>query len=267
MTVGATDNIERPDSETEYAELKVDDLQPAADISRERYQRRLAIWRGLQDRFLESRNTNVTVTHDTAYESALRLMGSPVAKAFDLDQESEEVRDAYGRGRFGQGCLMARRLLESEVPFVEVSLGDFAGGNVGWDTHQQNFPNVKRLSEQLDQGWGTLMDDLAQRGLLETTTILWMGEFGRTPQINAQAGRDHFPTAWSCVFAGGGIQGGHAYGATTEDGMEVKENPVTEGDILASLCKAVGVDPDTENMTPQGRPIKIAEGNVLPFIG
>ncbi len=190
-------------------------------------------------------------------------MRSEAATAFDLEQEPAAVRDAYGRGRFGQGCLLARRLVERGVPFVEVSLGGFDANAVGWDTHQNNFTVVKNLSAELDAGWGTLMEELKQRGLLESTTILWMGEFGRTPQINAQGGRDHFPNAWSCVLAGGGIRGGGAYGRTSPDGTSVEENPTSAGGVLATLCAALGIDPAKQNTNDLGRPIKIADGEPI----
>jgi uncharacterized protein (DUF1501 family) len=152
--------------------------------------------------------------------------------------------------------LLARRLVERGVPFVEVGLGD----GLGWDTHQDNFRLVRRLSEELDAGWATLMRELQERGLLESTTILWISEFGRTPVINSMAGRDHFPDAWSCVFAGGGIRGGQTYGRTSADGSAIEEKPVGIGDVLATLCTALGVPPDHENITPGDRPIKLAEG-------
>jgi len=158
---------------------------------------------------------------------------------------------------------MARRLIERGVSFVEVTLGGFGGDGQSWDTHQGNFAAVKTLSAELDAGWGTLMTELAERGLLEATTILWMGEFGRTPKINPQAGRDHFPAAWTCVLAGGGIQGGQAYGKTNETGEEVAEGKVDVGDVLATLSSAVGVDPTTANVSDVGRPIKIAEGQPI----
>jgi uncharacterized protein (DUF1501 family) len=190
-------------------------------------------------------------------------MDSAAAKAFDLSQETTAVRDAYGRGRFGQGCLMARRLIEAGVSFVEVTLGSLSENTLGWDTHINNFPAVRNLSAELDAGWGTLMKELQERGLLEVTTILWIGEFGRTPNINMQAGRDHFPAAWTCVLAGGGIKGGQAYGQTSPSGEEVVEGKVDIPDILATLSAAVGVDPETENVSEQGRPIKIAEGKPI----
>jgi uncharacterized protein (DUF1501 family) len=158
---------------------------------------------------------------------------------------------------------MARRLIERGVPFVEVSLGDFAGGSFGWDTHQGNFPSVRTLCSQLDAGWASLMRDLEDRGMLESTTIVWMGEFGRTPRINENAGRDHFPAAWSCVLGGGGIRGGQAYGQTSADGTEVVDGKVDVGDVLATLCEALGIDAETENISEQGRPIKIAEGSPI----
>ena len=122
---------------------------------------------------------------------------------------------------------------------------------------------MRQLSNDLDAGWATLMKELEERGLLESTTILWMGEFGRTPAINDNAGRDHFPGAWTCVFGGGGINGGHVYGKTSEDGMEVVDGKANEADVLATLCSALGVKPDKENMSEQGRPIKIAEGTAI----
>jgi uncharacterized protein (DUF1501 family) len=152
------------------------------------------------------------------------------------------------------------------VAFVEVSLGRFGGGALGWDTHQNNFPTVKALSEQLDAGWASLMQELDERGLLERTTVLWMGEFGRTPQLRPNrngGGRDHYPKAWTCVLAGGGVAGGQAYGKTSADGTTVEENRVGVGDVLATFCRAAGVDPDLQNISEVGRPIRIAEGAAI----
>ena len=191
------------------------------------------------------------------------MMSSPAAQAFDLSTEPDAVREAYGRGVFGQGCLLARRLVENGVGFVEVSLGDFGDASGNWDTHQRNFATVKSLSEQLDAGWGTLVRELAERDLLDSTTIIWMGEFGRTPAINAMGGRDHFPNAWTCVLAGGGIRGGQAHGRTSADGMAVEEGKVAIGDVLATLCSALAVDPEQKNTSEQGRPIRIAEGEPI----
>ncbi len=191
------------------------------------------------------------------------MIHSEAATAFDLSKEPATVRDSYGKGVFGQGCLLARRLIERGVPFVEVSLSTSVSGGFGWDTHVNNFEIVKALSAELDAGWSTLLTDLKERGLLDRTTIVWMGEFGRTPRINGQAGRDHFPRAWSCVLAGGGIAGGQAYGRTSKDGMTIEENPVGVTDVLATLCAALGVPPDTENTSNSGRPIKIVDGDPI----
>jgi len=129
----------------------------------------------------------------------------------------------------------------------------------GWDTHQKNFDAVSKLCGTLDPAWATLMNDLRTRGLLDSTLIVWMGEFGRTPKINKDAGRDHFPNAWTTVLAGGGIKGGQAIGDTGADGMTVKDRPVSVPDLLATVCKAVGIDPTTQNMSDVGRPIRIVD--------
>ena len=261
------DNLPVPgDAPAGYADLRVDDLQPPANVSELQRTKRVQLWRTLQDGFLASHRAASPLAHDTVYRRAMQLMDSDTARAFDIAEESDAVRSAYGSGRFGQGCLMARRLIERGVSFVEVALGDFGDGNVGWDTHQDNFNQVRSLSQELDAGWATLMSELDERGLLEETTILWMGEFGRTPTINDNGGRDHFPAAWTCVFGGGGIRGGQAHGKTSEDGTEVVDGKVDVGDVLATLCTALGVDPDRENYSPEGRPLRIAEGQPIQSI-
>jgi hypothetical protein len=243
-------------------DLRLENLELPADIDATRATRRMDLWNSLEQKFLAGHSAPPFDAHHTLYQKATAMMRPEVRAAFDLSAESEEVRRRYGPSTFGQGCLLARRLVERGVPFVEVALGD----GLAWDTHQDNFNQVRQLSEQLDAGWATLMSELADRGLLENTTILWMGEFGRTPQINSTAGRDHFPAAWSCVFAGGGINGGQAFGRTTADGMAVEENQVGIGDVLATLCAALGVPPELENITPADRPIKLAEGTPIDAI-
>jgi len=266
LTVAATDGqaAQAPQAAGGYAELKVDDLAPAVEQSQ--FAGRIDLWRQFETEFVAKHRGPSPAAHQTVYERALALMDSSAAKAFDLSLETTSVRDAYGRGRFGQGCLMARRLIEAGVSFVEVTLGSLSENTFGWDTHQNNFAAVKRLSGELDAGWGTLMQELAERGLLETTTILWIGEFGRTPTINPQGGRDHFPAAWTCVFAGGGIKGGQAYGKTSEGGNEVVEGKTDIPDILATLTTALGVDLDEKNISDQGRPIRIADGTPIKQI-
>jgi len=246
-----------------FAQLKLEDVELPRGVDELQATRRMKLWTAMEEKFLEGRQQASFEAHAATYRKAADMMRPEVLAAFDLSGEKDEVRKQYGPGLFGQGCLLARRLVERGVPFVEVALG---GGGLGWDTHQDNFRQVRSLSEELDAGWATLMSELDERGLLESTTIVWMGEFGRTPVINQNAGRDHFPAAWSCAFAGGGIAGGQAYGRTSADGMTVEENGVSIGDVLATLCTALGVPPDTENITPADRPIKIAEGTPIEAI-
>jgi hypothetical protein len=237
--------------------LQVQDLSLPAGVSREQADARIGLLQGLERDFVPSHGASAN-SHETAYERAVRLMRSEAAKAFDLKNESPKLRDAYGRNQFGQGCLLARRLVEAGVPFVEVTLD-------GWDTHNQNFDAVKRLSGALDPAWATLMEDLSMRGLLETTTIVWMGEFGRTPKINGQQGRDHFPRAWSTVIAGGGIKGGQVVGKTSADGTTIEEREVPVPDFLATVCQALGVDPMKQNQSNVGRPIRIVDKVAKPI--
>ena len=187
------------------------------------------------------------------------MMRSAAVKAFNLDEEPAKLRDAYGRNLFGQGCLLARRLVERGVPFVEVALN-------GWDTHAQNFEQVKRLSGTLDPAWATLMDDLKDRGLLDSTLIVWMGEFGRTPKIAKQrTGRDHWAVSWSTVLAGGGLKGGQVVGKTSADGMAVEERKVAVPDLLGTVCLALGLNPRKQNNSNVGRPIRLVEPTAKPI--
>jgi hypothetical protein len=209
--------------------------------------------RDMQEDFAAGRPGQIARSHAAAYDRAVRLMQSEGAKVFDLTTEPSAVRDKYGRNLFGQGCLLARPLVERGVPFIEITLSN-------WDTHGNNFELVKNLCGTLDAGWGSLMDDLKDRGLMDTTTILWMGEFGRTPKIvKERTGRDHFPNAWSTVIAGGGIKGGQAVGKTSKDGMTVEDRPTTTRDMLATLCLALGIDYEKTNPSNVGRPIRIVD--------
>jgi len=186
----------RPGYETA---LKVQDLDLPGDVDPKHADARIDMLKQMEDDFVKSRPGIPAKSHQTAYDRAVRLMKTAAAKAFNLDEEPKELRDKYGRNLFGQGCLLARRLVERNVPFVEVSLGGINGGGFGWDTHGQNFTQVKSLCEVLDPAWAALMTDLSERGLLDSTLIVWMGEFGRTPKINGNDGRDHYPKAWSAL--------------------------------------------------------------------
>ncbi|MGH7173453.1 MAG: DUF1501 domain-containing protein, partial [Gemmataceae bacterium] len=255
----------RPQVKFDDSILKVEDLQAPSDIKREQVDSRIELLQGLQNDFVAQHPGGPALSHQSAYERAVRLMRTAAGQAFNLKKEPEKLRDRYGRNLFGQGCLLARRLVERGVPFVEVTLSGVMGNQIAWDTHQQNFEMVKKLSAVLDPAWATLLEDLEQRGLLETTLVVWMGEFGRTPKINPQQGRDHFPNAWSTVLCGGGIRGGAVYGKTSPDGMTVKDNPVTVPNLLATVAKAVGVDPKKQNMSNVGRPIRIADAGSKPI--
>jgi hypothetical protein len=245
--------------------LRVEDLEIPRGIGRPRADERIDLMHTLGNGFAASRPGVATASHQSAYVRAVKMMRSSAAKAFDLDEEPAAMHEAYGRNSFGQGCLLARRLVERGVPFVEVALSSPDGnGILGWDTHAQNFETVERLCNVLDAGWSTLMTDLRTRGLLDSTLIVWMGEFGRTPKINETAGRDHFPNAWSTVLAGGGIRGGQAIGNTGVDGEEVKDRPVEVPDLMATIVKALGIDPTKQNVA-DSRPIRIVDLKARPI--
>jgi hypothetical protein len=236
--------------------LKVEDLEAPA-VSAGRARERAELLREVQAEFLASRPGSGTASHVTAYDRAARLQRRSAARAFDLGEEKDALRDRYGRGLFGQGCLLARRLVERGVPFVEVTLG-------GWDTHDNNFEQVQSLCGMLDPAWATLMSDLEERGLLDSTLVVWMGEFGRTPGINPRNGRDHYPAAWSVVLGGGGIRGGQVVGRTSKDGSAVEDRPVAVPDLMATVCLALGLDPKKQNPSNVNRPIRLADPSAAP---
>jgi RNA polymerase sigma factor (sigma-70 family) len=169
-------------------------------------------------------------------DEQLKSWSKVMTEALDMSSEKEEVRAAYGNHDFGECCLLARRLVERRVPVIEITLG-------GWDTHQNAFPGIKKLSDVLDASWASLMTDLKERKLLETTLIIWAGEFGRTPRINAGQGRDHYPLVSTAVLAGGCVKGGQVIGSTTADGAAIAERPVTVSELHATIYAAVGVNP------------------------
>jgi hypothetical protein len=257
--------LRQPGQDYEQA-LKVQDIDLPGGVDRAHAEARIDLLELMESDFLGDHPGVAPLSHKTAYNRAVKLMRTEANRAFNLTEESPMLRDAYGRNLFGQGCLLARRLVERGVPFVEVTLAGVPGNNTfGWDTHQQNFQAVRRLSEVLDPAWGTLMEDLKQRGLLDSTLIVWMGEFGRTPRINPQQGRDHYPNAWSTVLAGGGIKGGQAVGKTSSDGSKVETRPVSVSDFLATVCLALGIDPLKQNNSNVGRPIRIADKSAQPI--
>jgi hypothetical protein len=246
--------------------LRVPDLDPPAGVTGQRSTARVELLDAMEREFIESRPGLPSQSHHGAYQRAVTLMRSAATRAFDLDEEPAALRDRYGRTLFGQGCLLARRLVERGVPFVEVSLANVGNLALGWDTHINNFDGVRRLCEVLDPAWATLMADLRDRGLLESTTIVWMGEFGRTPRINPQQGRDHWANAWTTVLAGGGIRGGVVHGRTSADGTAVEsDRPTSVPDFIATIARAVGIDGTKQNLSNVGRPIRIVEPTGQPI--
>lgn len=192
--------------------------------------------------------------HQKVLAKTLALMTSEQMEAFKVDKEPKEVKERYGERGFGQGCLLARRLVEAGVPFVEVDLG-------GWDNHNDIFNTLSdRKLPELDRAMSALVEDLAQRELLKDTAIIWMGEFGRTPRINQTTGRDHWARSWSVVVGGAGLRGGLAVGKTNSDGTEVESEPYSSEDLMATVCKGLGISLDKTYTSKNGRPMKIAGG-------
>jgi hypothetical protein len=268
LVVGENAAFGGPQQQDYDQALKVEDLELPGGVTAKQAASRVQLLDEMEQEFLARRSGPAALAHRTAYQRAVTLMRSAAAKAFNLKEEPVSVRDGYGRNMFGQGCLLARRLIEHGVPFVEVTLSTAPGVNngIGWDTHQDNFNMVQKLSQVLDQGWSMLMNDLRQRGLLDSTLIVWMGEFGRTPKIvRDRNGRDHWANSWTTVLAGGGIKGGTVVGKTSKDGMEVTERPVSVPDLMATVCLALGIDYMKQNASNVGRPIRIAEPTAKPI--
>ncbi len=219
-------------------------------------QRRIAL-ETIENAFIAQKRGSVLEDHRKVLGKTFDVLTSAQMEAFNVEKEPEAAKERYGKNGFGQGCLLARRLVEAGVPFVEVDLG-------GWDNHQGIFRTLEndRLPV-LDKAMSALVEDLAQRELLEDTAIVWMGEFARTPRINADAGRDHWARAWSVVVGGAGIKGGQAIGATNEDGTEVVGEPYSSEDLMASVCHALGVSLETQFTSKNGRPMKIANSGKI----
>lgn len=219
------------------------------------HQERADLQRFLSEQFTRSLGSHVVDSHATAYQRVRGLMASDYL--FDIEREPQEMRDHYGPTQFGEQCLIARRLVEAGVPFVKVA-------RAWWDSHGQNFETHRELCADLDFVMAALLDDLKQRGMLERTLVITLGEFGRTPQINGSLGRDHFASAWSCTLSGCGIRGGTVYGKTDADGMKVVDGEANAGDLFATIYAALGIDPMREYMLGS-RPIPIADFGSEPI--
>jgi hypothetical protein len=239
-------------------ERGVENLKPL--VNGGEFNGRVGLLQEMEQAFNREYKTDAGTGHSTTYQRAVELMKSREARAFDLSQEPALSRKLYGEGKFAEGCLLARRLVETGVSFVEVTLG-------GWDTHQDNFERVKNLSKQADAGMSALLHDLKQRGMLDSTLVIWMGEFGRTPKINTRGnkpGRDHYPRAWTLLMAGGGIKGGQVVGKTDKEGGTVVDRQVPALDFLSTVVTTLGIDPNKQNLTPTGRPIRIVDKGSSP---
>lgn len=226
-------------------------------LNEKRLIQRMAALDLIETGFISQQRGTASEDHRKVLKKTLDLMTSAQMQAFRVETEPEAVQERYGKNNFGQGCLMARRLVEAGVPFVEVDLG-------GWDNHADIFNTLKddRLPT-LDRAMSALVEDLAQRELLDDTAIIWMGEFSRTPNINADTGRDHWARAWSVVVGGAGIKGGIAVGETSEDGTAVITEPYSSEDLMATVCKALGISLETTYTSKNGRPMKIANSGKI----
>ncbi|MDE2125567.1 MAG: DUF1501 domain-containing protein [Armatimonadetes bacterium] len=236
--------------------FKVENITPPSGVDQARMDRRHSLAMALDDWQRNKETAAPAVrTMDVFDEKAYALITSPAAKkAFNLQAESPDLRAKYGHTQFGQSCLLARRLVESGVRCVTVNYG-------GWDTHQNNFESLKNgLLPTLDMGYSALLQDLHDRGMLDSTVVLWMGEFGRTPQVNGAAGRDHWPGVLSVCLGGGGARTGQVVGASSKLGETPDVRPIRVEDVAATIYKLMGVDFQKQYMSPQQRPIAINYG-------
>ena len=236
----------------------IQNIKKAKYIEEELYQERLGISKSFNSDFLKDFPQKKVRAYTDLYDDAVKLMKSKDLESFDLTKETQETRDAYGDNNFGQGCLLARRLVENSVRFVEVQYG-------GWDMHNDVFGNLEDKAAVLDQGLSTLLQDLDSRGLLTETMVVVASEFGRTPEVKAgRVGRDHHPSSFSALLAGGGIKSGFAHGQSDKRAHYIEEGGVGMEDLNATIAHAMGIDTNKITYSPGGRPFKIAhDGNVI----
>ncbi|MEI8211806.1 MAG: DUF1501 domain-containing protein [Planctomycetota bacterium] len=237
------------------ANYRVRDLSSPAGLSSRSLERRKTLLAAVDQLADKVKQNDQIATYDEFSRKAAEMVLSPQAQAaFAIDREEEKTRDEYGRCEFGQSALLARRLVENGVRFVTINYG-------GWDHHDAIFKSLDKKLPEFDQGYSALINDLDQRGLLDDTLVLTMGEFGRTPTVNGKAGRDHWGRAGSMLWAGAGVARGHVIGATDKNGAFVTERPVRPADVAWTVYESLGIDPAKELLTPEGRPVSIlAEG-------
>jgi uncharacterized protein (DUF1501 family) len=226
-------------------------------ISPDRLSSRVAALKLMENDFIQQNRGIAANEHAKVIGKTLALMSSRQMEAFRVEKEPTSIKERYGETNFGRGCLLARRLVEAGVPFVEVNLG-------GWDNHQDIFNTLQnRKLPELDQGMSALLEDLNQRGMLDSTAVIWMGEFGRTPNINGNTGRDHWARSWSVLAGGAGMKPGVAIGKTNEDGTRVDGQSYSSEDLMATVCKSLDIDLETTFTSTSGRPMKIANSGKL----
>jgi uncharacterized protein (DUF1501 family) len=251
-------------------DFKVPDLLPPNYISAARADRRQRMRAAVEGELAAFENSARARQLDDSFQLAYRLMSSPKAReAFALDKEPAPTRDRYGRTRFGQSCLLARRLIEAGVRFVTVNMFETVFDEITWDIHgSRPFTDIAEMARlvapNFDQAYTTLLEDLHDRGLLKTTMVVALGEFGRTPKVNPAGGRDHHPGVWTILVAGGPLQGGRVVGESDELGYAPKSRPVMPGEVAATLFKGLGLDPHRDLPGPQGRPLPLADYGVQP---
>jgi hypothetical protein len=250
-------------SDPNAPDFRVDDLELPVDTDWREVADRRWLLKQLDQSFRERDTKGRFESRDRFYQEAENIMRSPsVKKAFDIWAEPEALRDRYGRTPLGQGCLLARRLVEAGARFITVN-----ASRAIWDTHADNFKRCeKQLLPEFDSAYATLMDDLSQRGLMDSTLVVVSGEFGRTPKINAAGGRDHWPRVFSVLLAGAGIKGGQVYGSSDASGGDPQDNPVSVEDLTATIYDRLGMDPTKEYHAPNGRPVRLSN-NGTPVRG
>jgi hypothetical protein len=248
------------------ANFHIDGLTLPADVPGARFEQRRSLYRQVNQRLDELVKSGFQGGYDAQLQQALDLISASSARrAFNIQDEPPVVRDRYGRTKFGQSVLLARRLVEAGVPLVRVNWSRVPGAhnNGHWDTHSKNTDGLKQLMPIMDQAYSALLEDLGQRGLLDETLILWTGEFGRTPKINGAGGRDHWGRVFSVALAGGGVRGGVVHGASDSIGGLPKDGLVLPQDLLATVFHCLGVPPSSEIHDAQGRPIPLTRGEVI----
>ena len=251
--------------------FKVPDLLPPGEIGEARVQRRKKLREIVDGTVGDFESSESAALMDSNFASAFKLMTSTKARdAFDLEKEPQAVRERYGMHRFGQSCLLARRLIEAGVRFVTINTFITVFDEITWDIHgSKPFTSITGMKEivcpMYDQGYSALIEDLDKRGLLPKTLVCNLAEFGRTPRVNPAGGRDHWPNCWTVYFAGGGIQGGRVVGRSDDKGAYPAERPVAPGDVVATIYKSLGVNPEDELPGPQGRPFPLFDRQFGPI--